>query len=118
MKRFKRKEKALILGIAMIVIGLFLRSFAVHIDNNIIINIMAILSLSVGMGFSIAAFFSNTMICMSDVRKYMLVPLSISLVILVFKKFEIQMPLLQIGLLFFINIMFFMKEIKKALKNQ
>lgn len=108
----------MLLGIAMVFGGLLLRSFALSIDN-IVVTALAILVLSIGVGFSIAAYFStNGVIIMSDVKKYMMVPLSISLVILVFKKFEIQMPFLQVGLMFFINLMFFKKEIQKALKNQ
>ncbi|MCG8482897.1 MAG: hypothetical protein MJA31_06270 [Clostridia bacterium] len=117
MKRLKRKEQALLVGIIMIFGGLLLRSFAISTDNDII-TAAAVLILSVGVGFAIAAFFSNSIISISDVKKYMMVPLSISLVILVFKKFEIQMPVLQVGLMFLINLVFFKKEIKKALKNQ
>lgn len=117
MERLKRKEQALLAGVIMIFSGLIARSAAISIDSDII-TAVAFLIVSVGVGFAVSAFFSNGTIKVSDVKKYTMVPLTISLVVLTFKKFEIQMPILQVGLLFFINLLFFKKEIKKALKNQ
>lgn len=115
MKKFRSKERAVILGLVLIFAGLIIRSMT-FTEGGIISTILAVFILSVGVGFSFAGLFANDLITMSDVKKYMMVPLMITLTVLLFKKFDIQMPILQVFILFIINILFFKKEIKKHLK--
>jgi len=76
-----------------------------------------LLTLSIGVGFTFAGIFSKDIISISDEKKYMMVPLVIAAIIMLFKKYEMDMPVLQVAVLFGVNILFFKKEIKKALKS-
>lgn len=115
MKKFKSKDRAILIGVLLIFMGLIIRSSVFDADN-IIGTAFALLILSVGVGFAFAGVFSKDIILTSDVKKYMMVPLVITVIILLFKKFEMNMPALQVTILFGVNILFFKKEIKKALK--
>ncbi len=110
------KRKSIVSGIILIVAGMVIRSFSFS-DGYIIGTAIALLVLSVGVGFAFAGFFSNDTVTSSKVKKYMMVPLTITLVILAFEKLNIDMPIIQVLILFFINVLFFRNEIKKAIKD-
>lgn len=114
MKRLENKHTAVIVGMLFIIASIFVKSMGAGIA----VTITALLILSLGVGFAFAGVFSKEIVLFSQVKKYMMVPLTLTVVILVFKKFDINMPVLQVALLFAINILFFKNEIKKALKNQ
>ncbi len=110
------KTKSIAFGIVLVVAGMFIRSFSFN-GENLIGTAIAVFVLSVGVGFSFAGVFSSDLVTSSEIKKYMMVPLSLTFVILVFEKFNVDMPILQVMILFFINILFFRNEIKKALKE-
>lgn len=114
MRRLKNKHTAIIVGMLFIISSIVVKS----IGSNIAVTITALLILSIGVGFAFAGVFSKETVLFSQVKKYMMVPLTLTVVILIFKKFDIHMPVLQVALLFAINVLFFKNEIKKALKNQ
>ncbi|NLK73334.1 MAG: hypothetical protein GX285_09980 [Clostridiales bacterium] len=117
MKGFKKKERAILFGVLLIFAGLLIRSSVFDADINIGGTAFALLTLSIGVGFTFAGIFSKDIISISDVKKYMMVPLVIAAIIMLFKKYEMDMPVLQVAVLFGVNILFFKKEIKKALKS-
>ncbi len=110
------RRKSIFLGTILIFAGMFIRSYSFS-NGNYFGTAIAILVLSVGVGFAFAGLFSNDLVTSSQVKKYMMVPLTIALVIIAFDKLHINMPILQVLILFFINILFFRNEIKKAIKG-
>lgn len=110
------KEKSIAFGIILIAVGMLIRSFSFNAQN-LIGTAIAVLVLSVGVGFAFAGAFSKDIVISSQIKKYMMVPLTLALVILIFEKFEVNMPILQVTILFFVNALFFKNEIKKALKS-
>lgn len=114
---FENKSISMILGIIFIFFGFVLRgSFQ---NYNYLLNFLVpIIIISIGFGVTYSSLFVMSISkTITMFTKATFAPLTIVAVILLFNKYQIDIPVLKATILFIINICFFKNEIKGALKK-